>query len=66
MTIAKQINAALRALTPGAARLIEATVLLAGAALIAYGAWLVFRPAGFITAGALVIAGVILNARGKA
>lgn len=65
MPIAKQITAALRALTPASVRIVEATFLLAGAGLVAYGAWLVYVPAGYITGGVLVIAGVILNARGK-
>ncbi len=38
---------------------------IAGAALIAYGAWQVFRPAGFITAGALMLAGVLRLARSE-
>ena len=29
---------------------------LLGALLVAYGAWLIFHPAGFIVAGALIIA----------
>ena len=29
---------------------------LIGALLVAYGAWLIFHPAGFIVAGALIIA----------
>lgn len=36
---------------------------LLGASLIAYGAWLVYPPAGFIVAGALLLAGVWLTAR---
>ena len=38
---------------------------LAGAALIAYGAWLVFPPAGFITGGVLLLAGALLLSRGQ-
>jgi hypothetical protein len=37
---------------------------LFGAALVAYGAWLVYAPAGFIAGGALLIAGAFLAARG--
>jgi ABC-type protease/lipase transport system fused ATPase/permease subunit len=37
---------------------------LAGAGLVAYGAWLVYRPAGFIAGGVLLIAASILLARG--
>ena len=35
---------------------------IAGAALLSYGAWLVYRPAGFIVAGALLFIGSILAA----
>lgn len=31
-----------------------------GAAVIAYGAWLVYQPAGFLVGGALLIAGSVL------
>jgi hypothetical protein len=33
---------------------------LAAIALIAYGAWLIYEPAGFITAGVLLLIGTIL------
>ena len=36
---------------------------LAGIGLIAYGAWLVYPPAGFIAAGALLLALAVLTAR---
>jgi hypothetical protein len=35
----------------------------AGAGLIAYGAWLVYPPAGFIAGGVLVLAGSLLIAK---
>jgi hypothetical protein len=37
---------------------------LAGAAFIAYGAWLIYRPAGFIVAGLMLVTGAILDAWG--
>ena len=37
---------------------------LVGAALLTYGAWLVFQPAGFITAGAILTAVSVRWARG--
>jgi hypothetical protein len=37
---------------------------LLAVASMSYGAWLVYEPAGFITGGALVLAGVIVLARG--
>lgn len=39
---------------------------LAGAAAIAYGAWLVHEPAGFIIGGALLLAAAWLGARSSA
>jgi len=62
---AKQIGTAIRALGPGLAGLTENVVLLSGAALIAYGAWEAYRPAGPIVLGALLITGAILRARGS-
>jgi len=63
--IAKQISSAIRALTPALAAFTEAIVLLVGAALVAYGAWEAYRPAGPIVGGTLLITGVILRARGN-
>lgn len=63
--IGKKINAALRAVGPGLEALLEILALLGGAVLVAYGTWLIFRPAGFIMAGMLLVAGVILRARGS-
>lgn len=37
---------------------------LAGAALVAVGAWQIYHPAGLIVGGMLLIAGAILRARG--
>lgn len=33
-------------------------------ASISYGAWLIYPPAGFVTGGLLILAGVIAAARG--
>jgi len=38
---------------------------LIGAGLVAYGAWLIFAPAGFITGGTLLLAGALLLSRGS-
>ena len=35
---------------------------LAGATLIAYGAWLAYAPAGYIVGGMLLMAGAVLSA----
>jgi hypothetical protein len=47
-----------------AAAIVRDVIGLAGAALLAYGTWCIYRPAGYIVAGALLIAGSILAARG--
>lgn len=54
-----------RALRAGAALLPEA-VALGGVWLVARGAWMVYHPAGLITAGVLLLAGVVLHGRGAA
>lgn len=38
---------------------------LAGAGLVAYGAGLIYRPAGFIVLGGLLIVGAFLSAKPK-
>ena len=65
MGIARQINAALRSWGPAIGTLAENAGLLLGAGLITYGASLAYPPAGPIVGGALLIAGVLLQARGK-
>lgn len=64
MVIARHIGSALRALGPGFSSLIETLLLLGGAALIAFGAWQAYPPAGPIVGGVLLIVGVILRAKG--
>ncbi|HZP88643.1 MAG TPA: hypothetical protein VFB54_17675 [Burkholderiales bacterium] len=54
----KQLRAALPVVARDALGLI-------GAALISYGAWMVYRPAGFIVAGSLLLAGCLLLARAE-
>ena len=39
---------------------------VSGAGLASYGAWLVYEPAGFIVAGALLVAAAILLSRDSA
>lgn len=36
---------------------------LAGAGLLIYGVWLIYQPAAYITAGAMIIAAVFMLAR---
>jgi hypothetical protein len=42
--------------------LLRDLVGMAGAALVSYGAWLVYEPAGFIAGGAMLIAGTAYSA----
>lgn len=46
--------------------LLPVILLIAGAAAIALGAWLIYRPAGYIVAGALLITAALLIIRGGA
>lgn len=62
--IAKRIANGLRATGAAVAGLTESAAIIGGAGLIAYGARLVYEPAGFIVGGVLLIAGAILHARG--
>lgn len=57
------LGAALKAAAPA---LIRDGAGLSGVALIAYGAWLVYEPAGFIVAGTLLVAGALLAGGAKA
>lgn len=47
------------------AAIAEVLMLLAGAGLVSYGAWLAWHPAGFLLGGLQLICGTILNARGS-
>jgi hypothetical protein len=42
--------------------LLREGVGMGGAALIAYGAWLAYAPAGYLTAGLFLMAGAVLSA----
>lgn len=42
------------------------TLMIAGAAGLSYGAWLIYEPAGFLVAGLLVLVAGILSARSVA
>lgn len=39
---------------------------LGGAGLVAYGAWLVYAPAGYIAGGIILLAGAFLSVRAEA
>lgn len=63
--LAQRLAGGLRNVAPALVTLAELVVLLGGAGLIAFGAWQVYAPAGPIAAGVLLVAGVILRARGN-
>lgn len=64
MVIARRIGTAIRGLGPALESLAETGSLLAGATLIAFGAYQIYAPAGDIVGGILLIAGTLLRARG--
>lgn len=55
-TAAAALGQAARSWTPD-------VLMIAGAALIAFGAWLIYPPVGFIAGGVLTLAGGVLAAR---
>ena len=65
-----QVKSALRFLADlaivGAPPLLRDACGIAGACLVSYGAWRIYAPAGFITAGVLLLAGAILTGRSAA
>lgn len=60
--IANGIVAGLGLLAAKVPALVRDLLGLAGAALVAYGVWLIAPPYGFIAAGALLMLGAILSA----
>lgn len=57
-------TSAARTIVTTACNNIADILLLAGSAHIAYGTWLIYPPAGYISAGTLLLAGGVLAARG--
>lgn len=57
------LSALLSAAAAAAPVVIRDLVGLVGIALIAYGAWLMYAPAGFMVAGVLLVVGVLLVSR---
>lgn len=55
--------ARLAAVRTSALSLVPDALLISGAVLIAYGAWLIYPPAGFITAGLLLLVAGVLASR---
>lgn len=62
----RAVFAVLATLAPVLPVLMRDGLGLAGAALVAYGAWLVYPAAGFIVGGGLLMAGAYLNAKAAA
>jgi hypothetical protein len=56
----KKIAIALTAVGAGIPVVLRDVVGLTGLGLISYGAWMITPPAGYITAGVLMLVGVIL------
>lgn len=54
----RKISRSIGAVLPG---IILDAAGIAGVGLVAYGAWMIYPPAGFITGGVLVLAGVLLS-----
>lgn len=60
----KQLALAVRATAAAVPGLLRDLAGLGGVGLVAYGAWLIYPPAGFIVGGCLLILGALLLALG--
>jgi hypothetical protein len=49
--------------TPALGSITRDVAGILGAASVSYGAWCIYRPAGFIVAGAFLLIGALLDAR---
>ncbi len=63
-TMMKLLTIALRTIAEAVPGLLRDLAGLSGVGLVAYGAWLVYPPAGFIVGGCLLIFGALLLALG--
>ena len=61
----KPLAVALRTIAGAMPGLVRDLAGLCGVGLVSYGAWLIYPPAGFITAGILLIVGSLLIALGN-
>ena len=61
----KLLAAALRTIAGAAPGLVRDLAGLCGVGLVSYGAWMIYPPAGFITAGLLLVVGSLLIAIGN-
>ena len=60
-----RLAAAVRAVARMVPSLVRDLAGLCGVGLVSYGAWMIYPPAGFITAGLLLIVGTLLIALGN-
>lgn len=60
----KQLAVAVRVAAAAVPALLRDLAGLSGVGLVAYGAWLIYPPAGFIVGGSLLILGALLLALG--
>ena len=61
----KPLAVALRTIAGAVPGLARDLAGLCGVGLVSYGAWLIYTPAGFITAGILLIVGALLISLGS-
>lgn len=61
----KLLGAAVRVVAVAMPGLMRDVAGLGGVGLVSYGAWMVYPPAGFISAGILLIVGALLTALGN-
>ena len=61
----KLLAAAVRTVAMAVPGLVRDLAGLCGVGLVSYGAWLIYTPAGFITAGILLIVGTLMIALGN-
>ncbi len=61
----KLLATAVRTIAMAVPSLVRDLAGLCGVGLVSYGAWTVYPPAGFITAGILLIVGTLLIALGN-
>ena len=61
----KLLAAAVRSVAMVVTGLARVLAGLCGVGLVSYGAWMIYPPAGFITAGLLLIVGTLLIALGN-
>ena len=61
----KLLAAAVRTIAMAVPSLVRDLAGLCGVGLVSYGAWLIYTPAGFITAGILLIVGTLMIALGN-